>query len=168
MNINLRISSLLTTINKCLVLTDKLINKLTQQENNILILWFLLMNLLEQFFIFFSDLIKLVLSFLLFSLIIKNSLLKKLSKVGFVCSWLLLLIFASFTSSRSEMWCSHWTIDWSWLTLWKFILGNLFSLLDLFFDKLDLCLIFLNNSVTEMRSFGKLLLYFRVFIKLNF
>ena len=161
MNINLRIRTLFATINQCLVFANKLIDELRQQEHNILILWFLLMNFLEKLFVFLSDLIQLVLCFLLFPFHIENSLLQELSQIRLVVLWLL--------SFATKCWPRN-------IGIWSSILGCAFrsfsfccllTFLYFFFKHFDLCFVLVDDTIAEVWSLGQLLLNFTMLFQFN-
>ena len=124
-----------------------MVDKIGQDIYGILIFGFLLVDFVEQFLVFRLDLLQLILSLLLFHLIVHNSLLEELGQITFA------EVILFFLSLRIIF----------FLTLLRAIL----LLLQLFFKNFDLGLIFLDDPVTKVGSFGELILYFRVFFQLD-
>lgn len=121
---------------------DKLVYEVTQQKHHALVFVFLLIDFVNQLLIFAKDLIQLVLSTLLLSLIIQYSFLEELGEVRLIKIHVI------------------GSLSWLWL--------GVLALSYLFLEHLYLSFVLLDDSIAEMGSLGQLILYFSMLFKLNF
>lgn len=144
MNVNLWLFSVsMVAFDKVWISLDQVIDKVTQEEHNLLVSFLLSWHLVKQTLVLCSDLIKLRLGFLLLALVIKDSFLEELSQIILWLGFLFLL--------------NDWVV----------IVMIHHPLVDFFLQHLDVCFILLNYSWTEVRTLGKFMLDLFVFIQLD-